>query len=267
MNTLLDIVIWGIDQTKADKISAAIIKRTMELELILGRYDKNTETYRLNQTACTNETVISPYMSKIIKRSIDDLRLTFGYFNVFSGNAYSEFKTKKPINPGADNLFPDNPVQIHEDKQTIKFLNKNISLDFGGIGKGIALDEAGRILDSFEAPHAFISFGGSSVLTRGHHPHGGFWPFSFRNQGIEQIWHLNNDAISVSSAVGGGKDPQHIFNPVNAMPVSLKNTAYVQSNSATDAEVLSTALIAAPQELHTKIAGNYNVKNWSLFNI
>jgi thiamine biosynthesis lipoprotein ApbE len=154
---------------------------------------------------------------------------------------------------------------MDESKNSIRFLQHDASLDFGGIGKGMALDEVSAMLDEMGIKNAFISFGGSSILTRGHHPHGNYWPFSFQNPTIgQEIWKLNNDAISVSCAEQGLEKNAHILNPKSGRWPE-KITTGVQSDNVTDAEVLSTTLVAAPPEKHQEIAGRFNVKKWAVF--
>jgi thiamine biosynthesis lipoprotein len=265
MNTILDIVLWGIDQTLADTISASIIKKVKILELTLNRYDKNSETFRVNALAPTENARVSPALMSVIKRSIEAYHATNGFFNAFAGKTYTALKGDRETSSFHKHtqINPEKALVVDNANQTIHFKDKQISLDFGGIGKGMALDAVGEILDAHSIPHAFISFGGSSILTRGHHPHGKFWPFSFRNEHIsEDTWQLHDDAASVSSSGGKTRSSRHICNPVNGKRSADPCTSAVLCKNATDAEVVSTALIAAPTNMQQRITEEYKfIKN------
>ncbi len=268
MNTLLDIVLWGIDQEIADQVTEKVFNRILDLQKILDRFNPQAETFQVNQTAFSKNMVISPYLLETIRSGMRYFHESQGYFNVFAGEAYTSLKEKNKLacSPLTIHL-PEDIIKPDESNNTIRFLHHSVSLDFGGIGKGLALDEASKILDESGIKNAFISFGGSSVLTRGHHPHGDYWPFAFQNQGEEEeAWPLRDDAVSVSCAGHGSGNTTHIMDPITGAPPRI-HTASVQSDSATEAEVLSTALIAAPPEKHQEIASHFNVKKWAVFSI
>jgi thiamine biosynthesis lipoprotein ApbE len=268
MNTLLDIVLWGIDRELAEMVSDRIFGQIKQLQKILDRFNPNAETFQVNQTAHSNELAVSPVLFNAIKRGIKDFHRSQGYFNVFAGGAYASLKETNRASAGRVKEFmPEEMIAINESPNKIRFLHNEVSLDFGGIGKGLALDEASKTLDEMKIKNAFISFGGSSILTKGQHPHGDYWPFSFQEKQIEGVvWALNNDAVSVSGAgVGSGNHP-HILDPKSGRP-SQNITAGVQSDSAAEAEVLSTALVAAPPGNHQKMVSHFNIKKWAVFDI
>lgn len=266
MNTTLDIILWGIHQKTALKVSERVFNVIKKLQGVLDRFDPLAEVYRVNQNAFKKEIAISPVLMKAVRKGVHDFHQTKGYFNIFAGDVYSSFKSGSGdnVNLFAPTLLPEDLIEINEPGNSLRFLQNSVSLDFGGVGKGLALDEISSVLDDFDIQNAFISFGGSSVLTKGHHPHGAYWPFSFRDNDDEgEVWPLVDDAVSVSSSKQGGGDLTHIIDPKTGRAGTFKMAA-VQCRSAAVAEVLSTALIASPQGEHQQIMGNYNVERWAL---
>lgn len=262
MNTSLDIIVWGVNQELADSVFDRIIKLVVELEMILSRFNPKSETFHVNQNAWKQPVRISALLAKLIQIGVDSYHLSKGYFNIFAGNNY------KVEDPSCEKVLlefplPDISLSIEGKNACVRFLDEHVSLDFGGIGKGFALDQVSGILEQMGINNAFISFGGSSVLTRGHHPHGKTWPFSFQDEGImDDVWHLNDDVVSISSNRGLRKNPLHILRPNNSKAEDFVHTAAVRCDSATDAEVLSTALVASSSEDHEKIVGAFNVRTW-----
>lgn len=266
MNTSLDIILWGIDQITACNMSEKIFSVIENLQSVLDRFNPLAEVYKVNKNAFNNEMVISPILMRAVDQGIKDFYRTRGYFNIFAGDAY--FSLKEGFGEHVElfdpSIIPENLIELNESGNSIRFLQNSVSLDFGGVGKGIALDEVSDIFDDFDIQNAFISFGGSSVLTKGHHPHGAYWPFSFRGDDVEgEVWPLVDDAVSVSSSKQGGGNVTHIIDPKTGR-IETSKMAAVQCKSAAVAEVLSTALIASPQKEHQQIMGNYNVERWEL---
>ncbi|MDI3521436.1 MAG: FAD:protein transferase [Anaerophaga sp.] len=269
MNTVLDIVFPGSEKECAETAASAIIAKIKKLQEVLDRYDSNAETYRINKTASQGTVPASPLLIHFIRQGINYFNLTDGYFNIFGGKIYSWLKENNRVNTLHPPSFshPKEIIQINEKHHTVHFLTDDISLDFGGMGKGIALDAAANIIEKHGIFNAFISFGGSSVLTRGRHPHGDFWPFALKSGDKEgEIWKLTNSAVSVSEAKTGQNKHPHIWNIKEEKPVSSGRISCVQAQSAADAEVLSTALIAAPAGKQKSIIQNFKVVQWRVFN-
>ena len=122
-------------------------------------------------------------------------------------------------------------------------------LDFGGFAKGWFLERFAEELDSAAIADAFVDFGGSGILARGHHPYGDCWKVGVVNPwGIETVAEieLRNEAMSTS-----GNTPLysgHILNPLTGETVEGRRLVTVVSRSPLDAEVLSTALMTADRE-------------------
>ena len=269
MNTVLDMVFWGIGKECAEIASSAIIAKIKRLQEVLDRYDSKAETYLINQEASQGSVPASPLLIHFIRQGINFFNLTDGYFNIFGGKIYSWLKENNRVNTFYPPSFthPEEIIQINGKHNTVHFLTDDISLDFGGMGKGIALDAAVNIIEKHGIFNAFISFGGSSFLTRGHHPHGDFWPFALKSGDKQgEIWKLTDSAVSVSETKTGQNKRPHIWNVKEKIPVSSDRISCVQAQSAADAEALSTALIAAPAGKRKSIIQNFKVIQWRVFN-
>jgi thiamine biosynthesis lipoprotein ApbE len=259
MNTRLGVVFWGVPALIAEKVFENCIQKVEQSELVLSRYHKDSELFNLNRKALNKPVQVSSGLWNAIQLSGVYYEKTLGYFDIRFGKLYDQLKSG--VSPKGDSVLPFNEtVVLNESLQTVKFCNENISFDFGGVGKGMALEAIASYIDKAEIQNAFISFGGSSILTRGSHPHGDYWPFSLvENKETNRIWQLNNHCISVSRTkrdVGNGVSP-HIYNTVNNQTAASVNTVVIQNNNAIEAEVLSTALVAAPFSMHAAIAKQF----------
>ena len=259
MNTRLDVVFWGAPALIAEKAFENCVQKVAQLELVLSRYHKDSELFNLNCKALNKPVKVSSGLWNAIHLASVYCEKTQGYFDIRFGKLYDQFK--RGVSPTGDSVLPfSETVVLNEQLQSVKFCNENISFDFGGVGKGMALEAIAGCIDKAEIQNAFVSFGGSSILTRGSHPHGAYWPFSLTESvGINKTWQLNNHCISVSCAkiASANYEFQHIYNTVNNEVVQTAHIVVIQSTNAVEAEVLSTALVAAPISMHAAIAKQF----------
>lgn len=254
MNTAINMILCNENEELCQSVFESTANLVSEYELILSRYNPDAELYRLNTNAYFNPVSVSPLLWNAIRTGIEYYHQSQGYFNISLGNIYQQAKEGKTSKSFATNELI-HAIELDEANQTVFFSNENVSLDFGGLGKGMALNEISKIVDSAGISNAFISFGGSSILTRGHHPNGDHWPLSLHSN-HEKVWQLRNDAVSISSTHLHPNTGAiaHIVNPYIFRPVKSGKIVFVKAENPTLAEVLSTTLIASPSFLHSKIA-------------
>ncbi|WP_447763336.1 FAD:protein FMN transferase [Sphingopyxis panaciterrae] len=125
-----------------------------------------------------------------------------------------------------------------------------VAFDFGGFGKGFALDRAAAAMRAAGATSAFLSAGESSVAVIGEHPLGGAWPVAIPHPLDPERWlvelSLRDEALSVSSTVGAGavapgRSP--MIRPFDSMIITAAATAVAVDASGAAAEAMSTALL------------------------
>lgn len=261
MNTRFEALFWGLGYEIGERAFHHIKQELSLLEKTISRYDVHSELYSLNQSAFNQHVEVSLLLWNALRVGVAYRYLTHAYFDISMGNLYQSVKNGQQFENN-QHLHIENPIIFNHDDQKIRFSDPNVSVDFGGMGKGLALKTADDILERYGIQNAFVSFGESSVLTRGKHPHGDYWPFALNNSfGIEKEWHLNNSSVSVSQSKIRNHKTAHIINPMSFEPVSEQLTVLVQAQNPIDAEVLSTALIVAPRSEHHKILDNFKVSD------
>lgn len=128
-----------------------------------------------------------------------------------------------------------------------------VALDFGGFGKGFALDRAGDVLRKAGVLSALLSAGESSIAVIGEHPLGGGWPFAIPHplqagQILVEL-ELRDEALSISSTVGAdAPDRAAIIRPTDGAIVTGQRSAVAVDRSGARAEVMSTALLVADDD-------------------
>lgn len=126
-----------------------------------------------------------------------------------------------------------------------------LSLDFGGFGKGYALDLAGRALRDGGVVSALMSAGESSIAVIGEHPLGGGWPLSIPHPLMPDetlvTLELQDEALSISSTIGSA-GRSAMIRPADGAVVTAAATTVVVERSGALAEAMSTALLVAGPE-------------------
>ena len=145
-----------------------------------------------------------------------------------------------------------NKVVVDERAETVRFTCPGMRLDFGGIGKGLALDRAAQILKQQGVKRAILHAGTSTVVGLGKPPDASGWtvrirsPYNESKEHVDEV-QISNESLSTSSSSEqfmelDGKKYSHIFDPRTGMPVEqgiLSATAIAPTGTQSDA--LSTA--------------------------
>lgn len=261
MNSQLDVVLPDTSSKTGSQIHNSFEDELIRLNNIFNLYDECSELSLLNQSAFANETLVSEDLSIVVHRALEGCRNTNGFFNPMLGKVFKSKKSDKEIPIELRNLPSLGEVFISSGNK-VKYLNPSILLDFGGIAKGYTLEKLKEILILNKVKNAFLSFGGSSIMAIGNHPHGKGWktgiynPFNPNELSAECI--LQDECLTVS---GNTNQSGHIVNPFSLQSNKQISTIAVTTEDAVTGEMLSTALFACEMiDRHEIIFKNKNIK-------
>lgn len=125
--------------------------------------------------------------------------------------------------------------------------------DLCGFLKGYAAEEIKSIIIRSDIRNALINAGNSSVTALGSMPGGKGWKVS--TAGGETAISLCDTALSVSGRITPGNS--HIIDPHTGLPSANRSFVAVSGPDAATAEILSTALFAAPPSERRRIMLNF----------
>ncbi|UVO49691.1 FAD:protein FMN transferase [Sphingomonas sp. SUN019] len=138
-----------------------------------------------------------------------------------------------------------------------------LALDFGGFGKGYALDRAVAVLRDAGVVSAFLSAGESSIAVVGRHPLDVRWPVGIPDPTMPDSFlvelELEDEALSISSTIGAhadapGRSPT--VRPHTGEVVATPRTAIAVERSGARAEAMSTALLIADDAERARLIGD-----------
>jgi FAD:protein FMN transferase len=257
MGTRCDVVLIHDDTDFAERVCLALQKETTHLEHLLSRFQPGSPVTRFN--AMLPGELFSPgeTLWSFILQCRRFCEITFGAFDITAGPLIKLLKD----NPGsalidqhvrekAGSLTGFGKLHFDEENKTIQKLTEGVELDFGSVGKGLALDNMKKVLSQYKISTAFISFGESSLMALGKHPAGDYWPVGipnpFNQSEILHTFKVIDGFITTSGTIlnsdrAAGDRRIHIVDPRNGMAVVSESMVSVKSASAVWGEVLSTS--------------------------
>ncbi|NJK84917.1 MAG: FAD:protein FMN transferase [Bacteroidales bacterium] len=202
MGTVFDLIAHGLKNDEFSVLVQETEKEIKRIENLLSRFNTESEVSRINSLATQKRVYLTVEMYSIIKDCIRFYELTLGHFNIAAGTL-----AKKNEDSYLNILPITESIDLNENQKSILF-KRNISLDFGGFGKGYALKNIETILDRYPNSNFFISFGESSILARGNHPNGEGWKIGIKDFFSDRILReitLHNTSVSLSGVTPNNK--------------------------------------------------------------
>jgi thiamine biosynthesis lipoprotein len=249
MGTRLDAVLLGQSKEHSEEVWLRMISEVDRLQKMLNKFDSESELACLNRLAAEAPTSVSEELWNILLACRNYHRLTFGYFDI--------------------SLKDFTKVNLDLKNRTVRFLQEGLQLDLSGYAKGYALESFRKILLAAGFTQSFISFGSSSVLALGTHPHGENWVVGINDpyfpESILGTMELKDSAMSTS-----GNSPQHsnhIIDPHTGINSDKRIVVSVSMKSAVEAEALSTALLVANEKISKQIISNFNLDKMLVFHL
>jgi FAD:protein FMN transferase len=271
MGTLFKIVVYSESPETASKATKAAFERVAELDRVLSDYNAKSE---LNQLLKANETKpgealpISSDFINAVKASQRVSKLTDGYFDITVGPVVRLWRlarrTQQLPDPqelnAALNLVGYEKIQLDEQAKTITLKQPGMRLDFGGIGKGFAADEALKVLKIHGLNQALVAASGD--VTCGDAPPGqSGWLVEIlpltRSQPARFL-RLANRSVSTSGDLDNfveihGIRYSHVLNVKTGIGLTGRRSVTVISQSGAQTDALTKGASAMPQEQAVKL--------------
>jgi len=272
MGNTADVTVIGCDH-----LIEFASSRLHQLERLWSRFISTSEISLLNNAA-GSATTVSDDTVKLVKYLVSAYETTNGAFdptllpvliNIGYGSSLSHPERQSLLHNESNWGIPLSEIRIDEEMQQVQ-LPAGLTLDPGGLGKGLAADILATELIDRGAAGACVSIGGD-IRCIGQSPHGEFWtipietPFatsetetvSFAQGGIATSW-LHAKTWETPAGV-----QHHILNPKTRLPLTRADSNLVQTtvitNEAVWAEIYATALLVSGSEIIFPIIDSFGV--------
>ena len=270
MGTTLEIRAWAPDTGAGGEAIESAFDEVARLELILSSWREDSEVARMNRAAGGDPLPASPDLLDLLARSIEASKLTGGAFDVTIGPLVELWRSagEKGVLPSEEEIrgarertgFP--VIETDRDHGRARLVRPGCAVDFGGIGKGYALDRAGGVLEGRGVHGALLNFGGQ-ILALDPPPGEPSWTVDVRDPARPDRMLTSVRLARASLACTadyerglaiGGRRFSHVVDPRTGRPVEGMLGAVVVCSTATEADALSTALYVLGEEAGSRLA-------------
>ncbi len=249
-------------QTAADEAQREVER----LESRLSFYLPQSELCDLNKRAYWEEVIVDPPFFEFLRRAKALSLETGGAFDPtiaplmrcwgFVGGSGAMPKVREI--EAARYVVGMSHVLLNDSSSSVRYDREGVTLEFGAIGKGYAVENVVEILKDYEIVSALIHGGTSTIYGLGAPPEQEAWQIAIQRpngtagESLTTI-SLRDSALSVSAPHGKffeaeGKRYSHVLDPRSGFPVQSALLAAVVTENPTDSDALSTALLTLGAE-------------------
>ena len=262
MDTVVTVKLCAKDSSSAQNLLRGAFEEMERIDRMMDSYSSTSEVALIDSMAGKGWVSISPDMERVLKRS--------QYFSELSGGAFDitvsplkelwRFDSPNPSVPlpgqlaSALTLVGYQNIQLEAGR--VRLLEPKMKLDLGGVAKGYAVDCAVEFLKKRGARSGLVDAGGD-VRLWGKKPYGGEWQIAIRHpRERKKLIRVGKIALSSVATSGdyerffikNGKRYHHILDPHTGYPASGCVSATVWTRTATDADILATAVFVLGPE-------------------
>ncbi|MEK6269884.1 MAG: FAD:protein FMN transferase [Planctomycetales bacterium] len=157
------------------EIAIAALDEIDALEAMLTVYRRDSEVAQLNRQATAEVVTLSDPLAELVELSLELFELTDGAFDMTAGplaelwgqaRRSGAMPTNEALRAALANVGSQY-IRFDQKKRQLRFLRPGVAINFGGIGKGFAIEAASNLL-RLKGIENFLFHGGrSSVLACG----------------------------------------------------------------------------------------------------
>ncbi len=222
MGTRFEVFLRGDDQLHLAAVAEAICEEVQRLDAVLSRFDQRSEVARVNRSAVERFVRLDRELFALLQRCEQARAMTNGYFDVTQSAA----------------------LQLDAESCAVRLARSDAAIDLGAVGKGYALDCGREIALRYGVKSGLLQGGTSSILAFGEPA----WQIAVRHplqpECIVTQFDLANRGFSCSAVRHAAQTQSDVLNPHTREPLAGGDACYVVASCATEAEILSTALLA-----------------------
>lgn len=269
MNTVVTVNLPRLDASKAQDLAAAVFMEFDRIVKLYSRFDPNSKLSELNNHSGewyaleTEEFTflidfalsLSKKTSGLFDPTVIDLLELQGYNSKYN---FAEVQADPDLQKKLEQQLERRPswdaIELDVTNRRVK-LASGQRIEFGGIGKGYALDQSAKILQ--QHVQDFLIDAGGDIILRGQNGESSPWKIGLKHevkgqQGYVGAVQLNEGSICCSGGWGRrfGKF-HHLLSRQTGKPVDNFGTVYTYHDNALTADSWSTIVALSGEDYQT----------------
>jgi thiamine biosynthesis lipoprotein len=151
----------------APEIMAAAIEDAFDaiarVHRCMSFHDPASDVSRLNQHAAAGAVTVDPWTFQVLETAVELHRRSAGVFDIGIAPVLQEAGLlpgpTRPHPAGSLAFSVDDPIELLPGHR-VRFRDRSVTIDLGGIAKGFAVDRAIDVLRDHGVPHGLVNAGG-----------------------------------------------------------------------------------------------------------
>jgi thiamine biosynthesis lipoprotein len=170
MGTRITVELWSEDADQAEKAIDAVLDEMRHIDESMSTYKPSSEVSQVNAHAADGPMHISKELFDLLVTANQYSELTEGAFDITYASVGYLYDFRKHVRPSEAQIDKALPainyrhVLLDAKNQTVRFTQKGVRIDLGGIAKGYSVDCAIDVLKARGVTRAYVSAGGDSRI-------------------------------------------------------------------------------------------------------
>lgn len=170
MGTRIVVELWAEDRGQGNAAIEAVLAEMRRVDTDMSTYKPASEVSIVNAQAAARPVRISQELFDLLTDALEYSRITDGAFDITYASVGYMYDFRSHVHPTQTQIEKALPginyrhVLLDPQARTVKFSQPGVRIDLGGIGKGHAVDQGIRILQSRGIAHALVTAGGDSRI-------------------------------------------------------------------------------------------------------
>ena len=170
MGTRITVELWSEDRPKAEADIDAVLDEMRHIDETMSTYKPTSEVSQVNDKAADGPMHISKELFDLLVKAKEYSVITDGAFDITYASVGYMYNFPKHIRPNDAQIAKALPavdyrhVILDPKAQTVRFSQKGVRIDLGGIAKGYSVDCGIDVLKARGVTRAYVSAGGDSRI-------------------------------------------------------------------------------------------------------
>lgn len=261
MGTIAELTVVHRDEAVAQAALEGALAELRWVDATMSRYSAISDVGRANVGAAREGVRVCPETAQLIEMALRWSSASNGRFDAALGAASELWDvTNRHEPPPVDQVarLANRSFWKHVDvsSNTLRYGERDVHVDLGGIGKGYSIDRAVHALRVRGIEHAIVNLGGD-LYAMGDSPEGGPWRVGIKSpddqRQVIREFTVSNRAVATSGDYERffryrGKRYHHLMDPETAAPreTSVRSVT-VLADRCVDAEPCAVSVFGLPQ--------------------
>lgn len=254
MGSTFSLVIYGEDRDRLQAVVAQALEEARRLDHLLSNYLPDSEWSEVNRKAADQPVPVSRELFQLLAACVSYSKESEGAFDISVGplmkvwgfyKGSGHLPHRAEVRGALDKVGYRN-ILLDSKAQTVRFAQKGVELDPGGVGKGYAVDKVVDVLRSNGITSGLVSAAGSSIFALGNPPGEPGWRLNIKDpknqdKTVAGIT-LKDESLSTSGNyekyfLAEGKLYSHIMDPRTGFPSQGMLSTSVVAPRTLDSEI------------------------------